>query len=451
MYRNSMGNNSVILSKYVRKIFETPSNGVSEWFGYYNYDTLSHDQTKILCNRSTVDGVAPTKGQEIELGYYDISTREWHHIGYSDSWNWQQGSMLQWISGTGNENKVIYNLSKDGHLISRIHDIATGKDRDIDWPIYGITPDGKNSISLDLERSYWCRAYHYQSVANPEKEGRVYEEDGIFNIDLQRNTRERILSIQDIIKQDYRPYFENQKHWVEHIMISPSGTQFCFLHRFSSVTNVMEYSTRLMIANIDGTNLQCIEGWDKVRWSHFGWCKDDAFVIYTYYPPNIKETRSIKTLISPKTLSVSGLTKKAILKFGELFPSRIAKRMGSAISNYQYYRRNVEGLYEMVRDIDNRECRIDGHPSFTYDGDYMITDTYGDRKSWQSLYVYNIKTRKIKILGRFFANHNKRPSSCDLHPKLSKNNNFIVVDTAYDDKHHMILLEIDWGKLENER
>ena len=443
--------NRVILSKYVRKIFETPSSGVSEWFGYYNYDTLNHDQTKMLCGRSIIDGVSPSNGMTIELGYYDIPSGEWHFIGISDSWNWQQGAMLQWLPGEGNENKVIYNLSKEGRLISRIHDISTGKDSDINWPIYGITPDGRNSISLDLERSYWCRAYHYQSIANEEKDGLVYEGDGIFSIDLLNNTCKRIISIQDIIKTDYRQYFENQKHWIEHIMINPSGTQFCFLHRFSSETNVMDYSTRLMIANIDGTNVQCIEGWDKVKWSHFGWCKDDAFALYTYYPAKFKETRSIKTLISPSSLSLAGLIKKVILKTGELFPSRIAKKIGSAISNYQFYMCGEDGIYKLVKDIDKRECRIDGHPSFTRDGNYMITDTYGDKDSWQSLYVYNMKTGKIKNLGRFFANHNKRPSSCDLHPKLSNNNNLIVVDTAYDDMHHMILLEIDWKMIENER
>ena len=127
----------IVLTPFVTKVFETPGEHI-EWFGYYNYDTLNHDQTKMLCNRASVDGVAPEKGMTIELGYYDIPSGEWYRIGVSDSFNWQQGAMLQWLPGKGNENKVIYNRSKDNHLISTIYDIETGESRDLCFPIYGI-------------------------------------------------------------------------------------------------------------------------------------------------------------------------------------------------------------------------------------------------------------------------------------------------------------------------
>lgn len=86
----------VKLTSYVTLLFKT-GGGHSDWFGYYNYDTLNHDQTKMLCNRAPKDGVAPEKGDVIELGYYDIPSGEWYPIGCSDSWNWQQGAMMQWL------------------------------------------------------------------------------------------------------------------------------------------------------------------------------------------------------------------------------------------------------------------------------------------------------------------------------------------------------------------
>ena len=39
------------LSKYVEKVFETSSSEYSEWFGYYNYDTLTSDHSKLLCKK----------------------------------------------------------------------------------------------------------------------------------------------------------------------------------------------------------------------------------------------------------------------------------------------------------------------------------------------------------------------------------------------------------------
>lgn len=436
------------LSQYVTKVFETPSTEYSEWFGYYNYDTLNSDQTKMLCGRSKVDGVPPEKGMSIELGYYTIPSGEWHHIGYSDSWNWPQGAMMQWLRSEAGQEKVIFNCSKNDRLISRIHNLETGEDKDIDWPIYGITPDGKKSISLDLERSYWCRAYHYQSVANSEKDGRVYENDGIYEIDLENNTKKTIISIQNIIHTDYRPYFDEQKHWLEHIMINPSGTRFCFLHRFSPVDDVLQYETRLFIANIDGSCLQCIKGWDKVQWSHFGWCGDNAFSIYSYYPAKIK-VAPMKTLISKEGFSLVGLLKSVIIKGISKLPYAMAKKLGSRFSAYQYYEANEQGVFNLKELIDPKESRIDGHPSFTVSQNYMVTDTYGDKNSWQKLYVYNRTNGHVTVLANFLAFYNKKPGSCDLHPKLCGNNDYVVVDSAHDEKHHMLLFKVNWKEIQS--
>lgn len=433
-------------SEFVTKVFETPSEEYSEWFGYYNYDTLNNDQTKMLCCRSKVDGVNPSQGMTIELGYYDILTGEWHHIDESDSWNWQQGAMLQWLETSDGRSNVIYNCSKDNHLISRIFNINTGAIKEIDWPIYGITPDKKQSIALDLERSYWCRAYHYQSVANPIKEGRVFEDDGIFEIDLEHNKRKKIISIQEIIATDTRPYFSERKHWIEHIMINPSGTRFCFLHRFSPLNEVFKYETRLFIANIDGSNLQCVSGWEDVRWSHFGWCGDDAFAIYTYFPSRFDEVRST-TGFRIKGYSPRAFINVLIRKGISCLPNRMAVRLGSPHSSYQFYQIDDNGSFKFKQLIDPKQSRIDGHPSFTTNEAFMITDTYGDKKSWQSLYVFDLKRRKTTILARFLAFYDRKPGSCDLHPKLCENNNYVAVDTAYNDKHHMVLFRIDWLKL----
>ncbi len=439
-------NSRVKLTKYISKLFETPSLDYSEWFGYYNYDTLNDDCTKMLCGRSAVDGVSPDKDMSIELGYYDIPSGEWHHIGTSDSWNWQQGAMLQWLPGKGNENKVIYNISKDGHLISRIHDISTGEDVDINWPIYGITPDGRNSISLDLERSYWCRAYHYQSVANQEKEGRVYEGDGIFCIDLRNNTRKRIITIQEIIQSANKQNFSSLKHWVEHIMVSPSGKRFCFLHRFSPVDNVMKYSTRLMIANIDGSQLQEVAGWEEFEWSHFGWKDDDSFVIYTRKDGKYQDVQSFGQIIKHNLFSMA-LPKKIIVSLSTRVPYMIGRKLTGFGRYYQLYTLDKNNCAKLVDKIESSIFEIDGHPSFTKDGRYMVTDSYPDRKGYQRIIVYDTLTKKGMIIARLYAYYKYTPASCDLHPKLCKDNRYLVVDTAYNDKHHMIVSLLDWAEI----
>lgn len=438
----------IILSKYINKVFETPSKEGSEWFGYYNYDTLNGDQTKLLANRSKVDGVAPQKGITIELGYYEIATGEWQKIGESDSWNWQQGAMMQWLP----DDSIIYNTSENDHLVAKIYDIKTKETRTIDWAIYGITPDGKKSITLDLERSYWCRAYHYQSVANPDVDGAVVESDGIFEIDLINNTRKRIISIHDVIKAEYQPYFDDCKHWIEHIMISKNGKYFCFLHRFSPIADVYKYETRICIANIDGSNLHVMPNWKKFEWSHFGWCVDDAFSIYTVQTNAM--TNKFKAADRSETKAASGFNIKGTivkcLTFAKnMLPPSVRRMIKGQANYYQYYTCDSNGIFSLSSDIRLKMFNIDGHPSFTNNGRYMITDSYPDSKQYQHLMVYDTHTHKGLVLADLYAYYHGNPASCDLHPKLCANNKYIVVDTAYDEKHHMIVLELDWDLIKS--
>ena len=437
--------NKIILSQYLEQEFETDSDA-SYWFGYYNYDPLSLDSDLLLCGRIEQDGGAPQNGQTIEVGFFNTKTGDWNPINRTDSWNWQQGAMTQWLPGEKNESKIIFNTSRARHLKSIIVDIVSGETRVINWAIYGLTPDGRKSISLDLERSYWCRAYHYQSVANPEKEGRVVAGDGIFEIDLQNNTRRLIIDINDILAMDAEEDFDKKKHWLEHIMINPSGTRFCFLHRYSSVDNVYSYKTRLFLANIDGSGLSIVPGWENVDWSHFGWRGDNGFAIYTYQGYRHPISGNLKNIVhSPLKLGIK-LYNAFTYRY---LPYSLSKKLNGKRQYYQLYSIGDNNQAKLTDTIESSLFCIDGHPSFTTDGRYMITDSYPDRKGYQRLIVYDTITKKGILIAKLFAGLKGTPASCDLHPKLSRDNQKLCVDTAYDGRHHMLVFKLNWSLISN--
>lgn len=435
-----------VISKYLLPIFEAKSENNAEWFGYYNYDPLNYDQTRLLCNRGKTERWIIEESDSIELGYYDIKTGIWHHIGDTNSWNWQQGAMMQWVPDS--HSKVIFNCTTNGHICSKIIDINDGAVRELDSAIYGLTPDGKRSITVDMERAYWCRAYHYQSVVNNNKDGRVLEGDGIFELDLETNRKRLLISIEDVIKADYRPYFEKQKHWLEHIMVSPKGDKFCFLHRFSPESNVFSYETRLIIANIDGSAMQVIPGWDKYVWSHFGWRSDNSFSIYCYAYPRPKKEGDLSevnnTPIQSKSFRKLMLSKlRPVIK--SIMPAGLIRKLRGPMQYYQYYEVNSDGQFALVNRFDNKHFDIDGHPSFTKDGCYMITDTYPDKRSWRHLFILNVKNGKSIRVAKFKENNHKNCAMCDLHPKLSVNNDFVMVDSTYTGRHSLSLFKINWN------
>ena len=125
------------------------------------------------------------------------------------------------------------------------------------------------------------------------------------------------------------------------------------------------------------------------------------------------------------------------------FRKSVQRLLKGKLSYYQYYQINNESI-KLIDHFDDKAFAIDGHPSFCMDGRYMVTDTYPDGKGYQHLIVYDIVTRKTVIVAKLYAGLNKKPGSCDLHPKLCKDNNYIAVDTAYDGSHHMILFKLNW-------
>lgn len=432
-----------IITKYLNEIFEAKAEGTAHWFGYYNYDTLNCDGTKILCNKRNTERASISANDTVELGYYDLNTKEWFHISETGAFNWQQGAMAQWLPGVDNENKVIFNCVQDGHLKSCIYDIRTKENKIIDWAIYGITPDGRKSIALDLERSYWCRAYHYSSVVKLEKDGRVLEGDGIFEIDLVKNTRRLLIDIEDIIALDPDANFNQMKHWVEHIMISPCGKRFCFLHRFSPVDNVNSYQTRLLIADINGSNLQVIPNWRRYLWSHFGWQQDDAFVIYSR--KKLLMGRSNKQATSVvKTKSLSYHAKRLVIEIIKMLIPRKLKA-NAQLAGYQHYIVNQDGKFILDDTWGGYVFGVDGHPSFTKDGKYMLTDSYPDEHNMRRYIIYNTQNKKSIIVAQMPENKQQGNAACDLHPKLSRDNKYVGFDNTSLGKHTLLLLKINWN------
>lgn len=272
----------------------------------------------------------------------------------------------------------------------------------------------------------------------------MIDADGIFEIDLENNIRKRLISIHEIINTEKRSFFDIYKHWLEHVMISPSGKKFCFLHRFSPEDNVFKYETRLFIADIDGSNLQLIPDSEKYSWSHFGWKTDDEFVIYTQTPYRYALNGNVGQLLKTQPWRLLSIAEGLFYGFTARIPYQLSKAVGGKRHHYQHYVLGKSGKFALTDTYEKSYLDIDGHPSFTQDGKYMITDSYPDKNGYQRLIIHNCETGKGIVVARLFASFTRNPASCDLHPKLSADNNYVVVDTAYDKKHHMILFKIKW-------
>jgi len=430
-----MDNKKIILSDWVDPVFSTPET-FSHWFGYYNYSPIDLGGNRLLAHRVDFDARAITADDVAEVGWFDLKDGSWNILGKTNSFNWQQGSMLQWLN-TETNDQVVFNDAQNGRFVSKVVDVDTGTEKKIPWPVYGISPDGKTSISLQFERSYWCRAYHYESICNPKWNVRIAEEDGIFKVNLEERSFHRIISIQDVLQYDYNPVFETTKHWLAHIMLNPSGTRFAFYHRFS---NENGFRTRIFTAEIDGSDLYMIPGWQDNKWSHLGWQDDETFVVF-----GIKRLSAGKAYqkITKNNEGFGRILRRTYRCFISPFVTQRIHHKLAASSHYQRYR----DKYGIIGGYFKGMLINDGHPSFTSDGVFMLTDTYGDEQDYRHLLLFDTKREQLFELGSFYSPFNCCGHRSDLHPRFSPDFNHIIIDSAHSGTHQMMVLRLDWDSI----
>ncbi|MCK5345859.1 MAG: hypothetical protein KAR20_20760, partial [Candidatus Heimdallarchaeota archaeon] len=212
--------------------FETPNDGFSYFFGYYDKSPLNKSNTKLLTHRVSFDGRDVRDGDFAEVGYFDISTKQFHAIDKTLAWNWQQGSQLQWMPPVF-EDEVIYNSVQDEKFVSIRYNIRTKEKRIIPFPIYVVHPNGKEALAVNYERHYWCRpGYNYQNIKNSKWDVPIHPDDGIFHVDLETGDVKLIIRTQDVVDMAPNEEILSSNNWLEHMMYNPHGDRFLFFHRW---------------------------------------------------------------------------------------------------------------------------------------------------------------------------------------------------------------------------
>ena len=427
-----------LISDFADVGFESPDDA-RYWFGYYNYCPLSSNEDKLLCHRWDSDDEERNFLQDdtIDVGWFSLPDGEWHRVATTRACNWQQGAMSQWISYDG-EERIVFNDAEDGKYVARIYNTDGTIYKTLPMAIYGISPDASFSITMNFERAYWCRAYHYEYIRDERYNKQVADVDGIYKMDLNTGATKKIIDIETIINTDYREEFAGAKHWVEHIMLDPTGTKFAFYHRFDTGGG---FRTRCFVADTDGKILTCLKGWETNSWSHLGWIDSDSFVIFSVRRRALGNAYSA---VTQKSGALGQLLRKIYRRFFARHVNAQAHHKLAASSCYDVY--GIDGIKKGC--YDKEKLVIDGHPGFTLDSRYMLTDTYADPENYRNLLIFDTQTEKLYTVARFESPINATAYRSDLHPRFGRSFDKIVVDTAHTGKHKIMVLNINWNEME---
>lgn len=363
----------------------TPDDGYEYLFGYYDKCPWSEDGQYLLALRvknasCNADSTAPAEIIRIDLK----NNNTCEILTTTHCWNVQQGCMAQWMD----DNTILYNDFRNGKYCAVILNLHDRTERIIDRPVYTVSADKKTALSLDFSRLHRLRpGYGYANIADASKGQLCPEETCIWKIDLVSGEIVPLLTYRNFYVFESRPEMEGAEHKVNHLMISPDGSRFMVLHRWFK--NKVKY-TRLVTCNMDGSGMYNLSDDDFV--SHCCWKNDNEILSYL----NKNDGGKGYYLMRDKTH-----------EYKRMWP----------------------------------ELAMDGHPTYSYDGELVVTDTYPNRKRIQSVYI--MKGNRVKCIAKVFSPFKYGGDvRCDLHPRWNKNGNQICFDASFGGKRSVCVVDV---------
>ena len=375
-------------TSYVLKKFSLENK--ETFFGYYDKSPINRTGALIIFHASNISTMLlPDPHKPVDLIIFNNFKNSVVSTFTSYAYNWQQGTKCQWID----DNRLIYNDydTLNNRYISKIVDVQNSDIiKKIDYPIYDVF--GDIAISLNFDRLAKLRPdYGYRNrLKFSEVDLNDLENDGIFKIDLQKNTQSLLISLKRIIHTEHKENMVNAQHKVNHIMISPKGDKFIFLHRYFVKGRKFD---RLMLSDLDGYALRVLANDDMV--SHCCWFDNSTIISY--------------------------------------------------MRNFR-----IGDKYYLI-DIDKGEIKIlgkniidtfgDGHPNIY--NDLLLFDTYPNKSRMRGLYLFNLSSHKVDKLGDFFeAFRYYGETRCDLHPRWTHDGKQIFFDAVFEGKRHLYMLTL---------
>jgi hypothetical protein len=366
------------------------------WFGYY--DKLQFDPTNryVLGMQVAFEHRSPTPADTIRIGMIDLADHDrWIDLGETRAWCWQQGCMLQWLPGSRTE--VIYNDRQDGQFVSHILDVKSGKRRTLPGPVYAISPDAKWAVHPDFSRLNDMRpGYGYCGIPDPYFHDLAPEKTGIWHMDLQTGKRELILSFHDIAAVPYKlADWTGSKHKVNHLLVSPDGSRFIFLHRRrgGEAKNPEAGGTRMFTCKPDGSGLYVVDPYGDT--SHFIWRDPQHILAWARHP-------------------------------------------SKGLRFYLYRDRSEE-----VSVVGEGVMTENGHCTYLPGNAWILNDTYPDKQRLQHPYLYRIASNQKFPLGHFESPPEYAGEwRCDTHPRFSPNGKLVTIDSPHNGGRQIYLLDI---------
>jgi len=374
----------------VRQITRGPK---FHWFAYY--DKLQFDPTcrYALGMEVEFEHRSPRPDDVVKVGMIDLQDGDrWIELGQTTAWCWQQGCMLQWRPGSATE--ILWNDRQQDRYVCHILDVKSRAKRTVPHPIYSVSPDGRWAVAPDFRRIADTRpGYGYNGIPDPYADQVAPKDSGVWHVDLETGRSKLIVSLAEIAKLPYpRGDISQAKHWFNHLLVSPDGSRFEFLHRWRTAKS---FDTRMLTAKPDGSDVRIVDHSGKT--SHFIWRDPRHILAWSWHE--------------------------------------------SHGNGFYLFEDREGGTVEIVgRDV----MTGNGHCTYLPGNRWILNDTYPDRQRNQNVYLYHVAENRRVPLGSFLSPKEYSGEwRCDTHPRFSPDGASVVIDSPHAGQgRQMYLIDI---------
>lgn len=362
---------------------------LSSFFGYYDKCPEASNGNVLVQITSRETSNPPSKSEHIKLAVFDKAMDVLLELPVR-AYNWQQGCRAHWLT----EDLFIFNDYEENErkYVSRIYSVESGNEiESFDYPVQDSYRD-EFFISLSYQRLMSLRPdYGYRNL-EPLSSAEIanLSADGLWKVDIESGNSQLFITISDACNLQPIENFEKAEHKFNHVLISPSGENFIFMHRFLIGGRRFD---RLILADANTGDLMLLSDYGMV--SHCCWVDSKTILGYLRGP----EGKDGYWLIDTETKDFKPFAHKELALYG------------------------------------------DGHPHAF--GDYFVTDTYPDKARMQYLLLCNLKTGEVDRIGEFFHGFEYAGESrCDLHPRFSPDGSAVFFDSVFSGKRQLYRMEL---------
>ena len=167
-----------------RAVTKPGDKKLHHFFGYYDKSPWDKSGRYILANEIAFADRQPEAKDALTVGMVDLKDNDnYIPLGTTTAWSWQQGTMLQWVGAADRE--VVFNSITDNEPSATVLDVHSAKSRTLPRPIYALSADGKQAVSLDFARLHRLRpGYGYASYKEKFADEAAPDKLGIGHMDM---------------------------------------------------------------------------------------------------------------------------------------------------------------------------------------------------------------------------------------------------------------------------